>query len=194
MTIVGMTIQRLSDPAAEPLDLEMAKAHLRVSGDNEDDILENIYIPAARAAAEEFCNRYFARAEFAMLLSGFSSAIELHPDTVLISSVTYTDAAGDEQTVDSMDYQIVSKKCGLFLESLSADGWPSGSDPKIRFWAGPDFGASPAGILAKTIMAAMLLHIGDLFETREQQIVGTIISVNPAYRSLLQPHRIGLGV
>jgi uncharacterized phage protein (predicted DNA packaging) len=52
---------------------------------------------------------------------------------------------------------------------------------------------SPAEPMA-AIKAAVLLYVGDMYENRESQVVGTTIVENPAAISLLWPHRKGLGV
>lgn len=44
------------------------------------------------------------------------------------------------------------------------------------------------------IKAAALLIIGDLYENRGAQIVGTITSENPAVMRLLQPYRRNIGI
>jgi len=54
-----------------------------------------------------------------------------------------------------------------------------------------------AGDLAElpaSVKAAILLIIGDLYENREAQIVGTNISINPAMDRLLHFHRVGMGI
>ncbi|MDG5498965.1 head-tail connector protein [Marinobacter sp. BGYM27] len=45
-----------------------------------------------------------------------------------------------------------------------------------------------------SIKAALLLVIGDLYENREAQIVGTIRADNPAVERLLHFYRVGMGV
>lgn len=44
------------------------------------------------------------------------------------------------------------------------------------------------------VKMALLLVIGDLYENREGQFVGTISSDNPAVKSLLTPYRVGMGI
>ena len=45
-----------------------------------------------------------------------------------------------------------------------------------------------------SIRAALLLIIGDLYENREGQIVGTITADNPTVERLLHFYRVGLGI
>lgn len=45
-----------------------------------------------------------------------------------------------------------------------------------------------------SVRAAMLLIIGDLYENREDQVVGTIVARTGTADRLLHFHRVGLGV
>lgn len=45
-----------------------------------------------------------------------------------------------------------------------------------------------------SIKAAVLLYVGDLYEHREAQFIGTIQSENPSADALLWPYRKGLGI
>lgn len=58
-------------------------------------------------------------------------------------------------------------------------------------WAGDDGTEIP---LPASVRAAILLILGDLYENREGQIVGTIRADNPAVERLLHFYRVGLGV
>lgn len=44
------------------------------------------------------------------------------------------------------------------------------------------------------VKAAMLLMVSDLYENRETQFVGTIVSQNPAFERLLHFYRVGMGI
>lgn len=46
----------------------------------------------------------------------------------------------------------------------------------------------------RAVVAAILLTIGDLYENREGAFIGTIHTVNPTVRSLLNPYREEMGV
>ncbi len=45
-----------------------------------------------------------------------------------------------------------------------------------------------------SIKAAALLLVGDLYQNREAQITGTIVSDNPTVQRLLYPYRQGIGI
>ena len=54
----GIIVQ--TQPTAEPVSLARAKNFLRVSIDDDDDLIQGVLIPAAREACESFCGRSFA--------------------------------------------------------------------------------------------------------------------------------------
>jgi uncharacterized phiE125 gp8 family phage protein len=66
-----MSIAKLRvPPAAEPVSLEEAKAHLRVDG-SDDDAMIGLWIAAAREAAENTCRRAFVTQEWDLYLDAF---------------------------------------------------------------------------------------------------------------------------
>lgn len=67
--MAGLIIQ--SQPTMEPLSLARAKNILRVSIDDDDDLIGNVLIPAAREACEIFCNRSFAPKSYLMSFDAF---------------------------------------------------------------------------------------------------------------------------
>lgn len=45
-----------------------------------------------------------------------------------------------------------------------------------------------------SVTAAMLLVIGDLYENREGQVIGSAVENNPAVEKLLHFHRVEIGI
>ena len=91
----------LTAPSVEPVSLAEAKEQLRI--DNSDSDTEiGLMISAARDAAEQFCNRYFAQAEIGIIFDSFLQADNLLfvplPDLVSVDSITYLDDDNSEQS------------------------------------------------------------------------------------------------
>ncbi|MDQ7970750.1 MAG: head-tail connector protein [Oxalicibacterium faecigallinarum] len=108
---------------------ELAKLHLRVDGDDEDQLIA-LYTDAAEETAMEFINR-----------TVYADADEL-ADAVLAGT--------------------------------------AGQDPMV---------------VTKSIQAAILLILGDLYANREDTVVGTIVASLPrGAQALLQPYRVQMGV
>lgn len=173
---------------SEPISRDEAKMHLRILHDHEDALISR-YIAAARGAAEEFCERLFASGQFACITDSFG-CIELEPDTTHIISITYRDADNVRQTVPDTDYTFDIDR--QLLEPV--DEWPEGDRITVEYFAGPDFTDSPPAFIPDTAVGGILEILGDIYNNRESQVVGAIISVNQTARNLLQPHRRNLGV
>lgn len=175
-------IIRLTQPVLEPITLADARAHLRIT-DTDEDVLIEAFISAAREYAENYCGRSFAEASYAMRMNAFpSGAIRLPPDVSVVSEITYTDAAGDTVTLSSGSYSLDSELC-----EITSVAWPSGSDIRVEFIAGP-------ASVPPTVVAALKLTIGDLFENRQASVVGAAHFDNPSRDNLLQFHRVSYGV
>lgn len=194
--MITYKVQRVTDPDVEPITRARAKEHLRLDSDfTLDDDLLDAYISAARDQAEKYCNRSFALADFFLILARFpggSNPIALpDPQTVAVSAVTYIDDTGAEQTVDSADYTLDTDR-----QQIRPTGeWPTGATSiKVSYSAGPDGSASPAEQPPKSVIQAMLLLIADMYELRQSQVSGAIITENPAAAMRLSLHRVEMGV
>lgn len=93
-------------PTGEPVTLVEAKAHLRESSSDEDALITNL-IKAARKRIEDETARQFVTATWKMHLDGFPSGdIQIRKCPVVsVSSITYYDTNGDQQTWASSNYE-----------------------------------------------------------------------------------------
>lgn len=179
-----MKIIRLAEPTVEPLTLADAKAHLRVDSNDEDALIGQL-ISAARARVEDYCNRFFASANFALVYDKMPSgedALTLPPIGVsAITEIGYTDADGAVELFTAYTFNAER-------ETVTPDAeWPDGSDLRIVVTAGPS-AAPPA------IVTAIKLFLGDFYWHREAGIVGASHAENPAALSLMQPYRVWMGI
>lgn len=194
--MITYKVQRVTDPAVEPISLARAKEQLRLEPDfTLDDDLIGSYISAARDQAEKYCNRSFALADFVLLCGRFPAGrqpLQLpDPLTTNVSSLTYIDDQGDEQTIDPSDYTVDFTR----QEIRPTDFWPvPASSVLIGYSAGPDGSASPSEEPPQSVIQGMLLLITDMYENREAQFVGTIAADNPAAALRLHLHRVEMGV
>lgn len=194
--MITYKVQRLTDPAVEPISRALAKEHLRLESDfTLDDDLIDAYISAARDEAEKYCNRSFALADFFLLVSRFPGGITpLHlPDPLIteVASIEYIDGDNAEQTLDASGYTFDAAR----QQIRTSDAWPVGATGiKVTYSAGPDGSASPAEEPPRSVKQAMLLLISDMYELRQSQITGSILTTNPAAAMRLSLHRVEMGV
>ena len=187
-------------PQRDALDiLSEVKPHLRVElSDQEEDLLLQAYVAAARMHAEAFTHRQLIDATWEVWLDRFPECdlIELpFPPLKTVTSVKYLDSSGVEQTLSTALYS-VSAPTGPYAQPgriilKYGEIWPV-TQPvpeavRIRFTAG--YGANSDSV-PDGIRAGMLLHVGELYAHREDAIAGT--SVQPVPRGVdaaLWPYR-----
>jgi len=131
----------ISEPFAEPVSLQEAKDHCRIHGDDEDALI-SAYLAAARRWVEDATGRQIVTATLRMTLdrfpwggcgcrSPFCGSIDRYaivvPRAALqsVSSITYVDDAGDEQTLDAEDYRVdVEREPGRITPAYGTT-WPA---------------------------------------------------------------------
>jgi uncharacterized phiE125 gp8 family phage protein len=193
-----LTLKLITAPAAEPVLLADAKAHLRVT-DSTEDALIGILITAAREAAEARTGRRLITQTWELQLDAFPSAeIEIPVQPVAsITSVQYVDTAGTLQTLAADQYTL-DEETLLSAWVLPADGvtWPATRDVadalRVRFVAG--YGAAGTAVPA-SIRQWMLIAIGSMYSQRESTAGGQLAEVPRDFvHGLLDAyviHRIG---
>lgn len=151
-------------PTQEPISLEMAKMHLRVTDDSENTLIE-AFITAARERCEGALSRPLLPQTRVAILGAFVPVIPVGPNAISVVSVTYRDAQGVEQTLDPTRYRLVEDRALVPVEA-----WPDGDSVRITFTCG----AFQDGEVPKALCAWMLLHIGAMYEHREAVSSGAL--------------------
>lgn len=184
-----MSLELVTPPAAEPVSLADAKAHLRVDTDNEDALIARLIV-AAREAAERATGRAFVAQTWRLWLDMWPGdwAIEIpRPPLIGVNSVTTYDASGNATVVDAESYlvDVVSLPGRIVFKNtvLPPVSLREANAIAVEFEAG--YGADaddvPAGICAGT-----LAWIAHLYESR-----GDAAAAPPAQAlALLAPYRV----
>lgn len=188
-----MSFRRTISPASEPITLAEAKDHLRVTNALNDTIITT-QIVAAREYAEEHCSRAFIEQTFELYLDAFPGEEIMLPRPPLLSvtTVQYLDTAGVQQTLPPADYKVDAISEPAELVAAYGKSWPAGRVERnavvITYKAG--YGTVAAAV-PQPIKQAMLLLIGEMYERREEAIVGASVTPNVlSARALLMPYRI----
>jgi uncharacterized phiE125 gp8 family phage protein len=171
-------------------ELSLAKKHLRVDGSAEDTLI-TVYIAAASGHVDG-PGAYLGRAvgqqvleERVACLPSLGWVIPVGP-VIGVVSVKYLDPDGVEQTLAPETYRVVDDVL------LPADGqaWPTTlvapDAVRVRWTAG--YAQTPP-----SIVAAILLMVGDLYRNRETVVVGSsagAIPMSTTVENLLRPFRV----
>jgi len=182
-------IEIVAGPTQEPITVDRARSERAIPHMLDDDLLID-KIAQARQHVEGILGKALITQTWALHLDEFPNEIRLSGGKVQsVSSIQYWDTDGVQQTLDPSLFQ-----ADLFSRV-----------PRIRPAPGECFPATQKRLNAvrveyvvgygspddvpQDIKGALLLLIGDAYENREGQVVGSIIAQNRAVDRLLWPHR-----
>lgn len=174
-----------------PLDLDIARQHLR-QDQEADDLMIELYLAAAVESVEQMTGRALMPQTWEYrprCLDRCSVQLPLAP---LLSVESLT--VGGE-VLATADYEVSAPSgatCGRGWISTATGtySWPSGG-AVIRFIAGyPSKALVPA-----SLKSAILLAVGSLYENREAEAeksgsTARMLAENPAYMRLLRPYQL----
>ena len=184
----------ISAPVDEPLTTEEVKKHLRVTHNDQDNLIIRLS-KAARKAVETYCRRQIMPATWELYLDDFprnkerTIFLERSPVTSIIS-VKYVDTDKVEQTLDSGSYVIDYVNEPARITEVKGSSWPSVNEQTnaviIRFTAG----YNDADSVPEDIKQAILMICGHLYSNPQDVVTGTQVNKVPkASEYLLEPYR-----
>lgn len=182
---------RTAAPAATPVSLDEAKAHLRVDGSDEDALITGL-INAATAHLDGWSGvlgRALVTQTWSQTYDAFTNPLRLPMPAASVTSVTYVDADGVTATVASDQYVLRADALGSLVEPAHGATWPTPRSQSGAVAVVFTCGTAAADVPA-AIKAAILLMIGDLYASREAVVTGTIVAENPTVAALIAPYRL----
>lgn len=190
---------RTSAPAARLISLADAKAHLRVDGTDEDDLISSLIL-----AAESYLDGYNGVLGRALITQTWAEsrpwfdyriALRLTP-VQSISSVTYYDSDNVSQTVSSDVYRLHTSGTGPYLVEVDGQSWPGATksrDDAVTVTYVCGYGDAASDVPAPIITAAKLL-VAHWFEYRGVVAQGSVSQpLRYAVDSLVAPYRVRSG-
>jgi uncharacterized phiE125 gp8 family phage protein len=197
-----MSIEITVLPTEEPVTLTEAKAHLRVTGTDDDTYITSL-ISAARQRAETYISRAICEQTLAYSLDAFPTEFALPRAPVSsITSITYTDEDGNTGQVlsDSLYQSNIVGSADNKISPAVNQSWPSTQSSTynavtvtyVAGWDNPT--ASPiVRPLPTPIKQGILLMIGEMYENREESVVGLPVFKMPTTSAaLLAPFRLSM--
>lgn len=194
----------ITPPAEAPITLEQAKAHLKVDGTSEDAYIQGL-INACTTMAENYTQLQFMQAVWELQVDDWHDRSLSHQldkcPLVSVDSIKYFDETNTELTIPVEDYQVYTGRTPGVYRFVTTLPLPSVYDrldaTRIRYTAG--YGAAGASAedqraaVPSPIKAAILLLIGHLYENRQDEQVGTIVTkLTKNSEWLLHPYRLYL--
>ncbi len=179
-----------STPPASPVELEEAKAHLRVTHDDEDTLIARC-VEAATRMCEAETHRQFAQTSLVLSLdrlpTGRTPLLLPRAPLATLDSLAYVDAAGTSSTILLADLIVDATSEPGRVQPRYGTYWPTVRDQinavTVTFTAG-----YTAALVPDLARAAILLQTGTLYQHREGVVVGTITGeLAQSVRDLLMP-------
>lgn len=174
--------------ALPPVTQAEAKAHLRVDGTDEDDLIDALVL-AATSAVEEATGRALVTQTWDYAVSQPSGKVmlPLHP-VASVSTLAYYDTDDNSQTLTVSDYYLFKGPDKAWLEPKDNVDWPEMKDRAdaltVTFTAGQAVASVP-----QALKQAILLLVAHWFENREA--VGDTSELPLAYDYLISQHKLG---
>lgn len=187
-----MALVLTAAPAAEPISLAKAKAHLRIDTDDEDALLTALIV-AARLFVEKTLG-------LALITQGWSYFLDFWPRSSCVTlpispvqgvgAVTLHDSSGGATELDAGDYavDVLSQPARLVLKGAGPSVITRELNAfEIAFTTG--YGDAAADVPAP-IRHALMLLVAHWFERREPVVLGVGASEVPTtIAGLLLPYR-----
>lgn len=194
-----MALTVITGPTQEPLSLQEAKDHLRVTAADEDGLIAG-YILAARQFVEDQTRRRFLTQTLDYTLDDwpytsaggyYRTRIELPVLPVAsITSLKYYDTTGTQQTMSSSDYVLRNATGPIaYIEPAYGVTWPAvrcqSEAITVRMVVGGTLSEVP-----NPLMQAMRMMIGHWYANREAINIGNIVTqLDFAVEALISPYR-----
>ena len=181
-------LEKTTAATGYPVAVSDVKTHSRIVGSSEDTYIQSL-IRTAEEHAESYTGRALLNATYKFYLDRFPPMIVL-PKTPLVSltSIKYIDDDGEEQTLASSRYKLHNLERPFILEAHGTN-WPSTrvdmQAVTVEFVAGYGTGASD---IPEGLRHALLFHVAHLFENREPELLGSIVSSIPNTLEALLNH------
>ena len=183
-------IRVITPPAAYPVTKAEARQWCRMdTNDTSQDAILDMLIQAMTQQAEHLTGRAFVERTLEWSGDYFPYEIELpYPPLIEVVSVTYTDGAGDAQTVAAAGYEVNLYSEAGILRPVSSAYWPAVgryyNPARVRYRAGYAYPGSPVDLTDNSYLPPQLrtwiaARICTLYDQRDQLVVGATVAPIP---------------
>lgn len=184
--------QRTVDPTNEPISLDEAKIHFRVSGASEDSKIQRD-LRASRMQVEDYLHRGLVTQTWKYVQDVFTDEIPLPMAGPLVSvtSVKYYDTSGAQQTLSTSVYEVDTLSEPGCVRLKPDQTWPQLQIGKALAVEVIYVVGQASTAVRDDIVDAILMLALDRYEQRENTVIGTITAELPTgIESILAPLRM----
>lgn len=178
-------------PATEPVSLQEAKDHLRISGTSEDTLITSL-IKSARIQVENYLNRALITQTWDVFYPCFKNELLLpYPPVQSVTSVKYNDLDGVLQTLSGSNYWSVTQSDPGSIVRKYETTWPDleyGNPLPVVVRCVVGYG--DADDVPEIIKHAIKILLTDLYEHRGSVVVGTNVTTWKIITDLIHQYKI----
>jgi uncharacterized phiE125 gp8 family phage protein len=193
---MNQILTRTSAPASMPVTLTEAKAHLRVTGSDEDTVITDLI--AAATGMFDGPNGMIGKALITQTWTIATSCADgagrimlTVPPVASVSSISYYDPDGISQTLDVANYLLIGSDDRKWLEPDMGQAWPTTQRRADAITVTVSSGFGDASDVPDTLRRAILLTIGHWYRTREAVTETSMAEIPLGVQRLADLHRIG---
>lgn len=184
-----MRLTLTTAPDATPVDLVSAKVHCRVEHDDDDTFIESL-IGAAAQHIERILGRAVMPQEWLLELTAWQDAVVLPVEPVRSVVVTYTDAAGDPQTLDAESYSLSAwPSMATEWRFVSGALRPELNDEVYPVRVAIEAGYVDADAVPEDLKVAVQMLVAHWYQHREAVASGSVTEVPMGVSALIAPYR-----
>ena len=194
-------IERLTEPAVEPLTLAEVKQQCRVDTSDDDAFLQRA-IKSAREVIEgpHGAGIVMIASQWQMRLDWLTPEIWIPTGPVIsIDAVAYVDEAGALQTFSAERYQWRKGSFEARIRPAYGLSWPTVRRVfdaiRVTFTAGyaaTDADPPSVDLVPSSLKTAMLMLISHWYEHRETVVIGQVqAEIEHGFNALVNRHRVG---
>lgn len=177
--------------STQVVTLDEAKTHLRITGTDEDTLLNSL-IDAATEYAQEYQRRKYLTTSCVDYLDAWLRVIRpAWSPLVAVTSITYVDANGTTQTLAADQYRVDTDTQPARITEAWSCTWPAirniTNAIAVTYTAG--YGTAAADV-PQRIRSAILLLVGHLYNNREDTTERTLARIPVGAKALLDMDRL----
>lgn len=163
------------------------KSHLRITGTDEDTILQ-VYLDAALDYLETQTGRKLSQVSGRVAYFDCLGDMELIGDNPTVASVEYLDSDGVSQTLSSSVYDVKTHKARPYITLAYGESYPDTQAVDAAITVTYQSGYTTS-TLPSALKSAVLLEAGTNYEYRENESL-VKINVRHAVERLIKPYTI----
>ena len=187
-----MTVSLIAPPVLEPVSLDEVKAHLRLTGSDDDDYLSALIV-AARLQVETSIRRVLIDQTWRVWRDDWPAdgLVELPIGPVRsIAEIVVFDADGEPTTLSPLARQLDAASTPARLKLLGTGPTPGRPLNGIEIDVVAGFG--PSGLsVPQPLRLAITMLVARWYENREGAALGVVPStVADAFEALIAPYRV----